>query len=180
MSKATFTLGALAGAIGIAGVVLGSVALAKVQSSTPVAVPSAATATATPESDAVSGSDVHAAAVEACAAADTFRGAVGAVRQPYVDAAKASADWNSPDFIALEGRYFGGVAGELSYLSSHTSPRTPRGIADAVGELHRAATELLDADVRRQPGDISNQALAKLRAADSAVRAACDAEGASK
>ena len=88
MSKATFTLGALAGAIGIAGVVLGSVALAKVQSSTPVAAPSAGTATATPESDAVSGSDVHAAAVEACAAADTFRGAVGAVRQPYVDAAK--------------------------------------------------------------------------------------------
>ena len=42
MSKLTLTLGALAGAIGITGVVLGSVALAKVQSSTPVAAPSAA------------------------------------------------------------------------------------------------------------------------------------------
>ena len=50
MSKATFTLGALAGAMSIAGVVLGSVALAKVESSTPVAAPSTVTVTATPES----------------------------------------------------------------------------------------------------------------------------------
>jgi hypothetical protein len=160
--------------------VIGSVALAKVESSTSVAAPPATTATAAPGADPASGSEVHAAAVTACAAADTFRGAVGAVRQPYIDAAKTSADWNSPDFIALEGRYFGGVAAELSYVSSHTSPLTPRAIADAVGELRRAATELLDADIRRQPGEVSNQALASLRAADGAVRAACDAEGARK
>lgn len=179
MSKATVTLGVLAAAIGVAGVVVGSVAFAKVES-IPSGAASTVTATPRPESATASADDVHTAAVETCVAAETFRAAVGAVRQPYVDAAKLSSDWNSPEFVALEGRYFGGVAAELAYLRSHTSPRTPPGIADAVDKLHRAATDLLDADVRRQPGDVASQALAKLRATYSAVTAACDAEGAGK
>ena len=179
MSKATVVLGTLATAIGLTGAVIGTVALAKVESLTGT-VPSTVTVAATRESAAVSDSDVHAAAVETCVAVDTFRAGVGAVRQPYVDATKSSSDWNSPEFIALEGRYFGGVAAELAYLRSHESSRTPQGIADTVDELHRSATDLLDADVRRQPGDVANRALAKLRATYDAVTAACDAEGASK
>ena len=131
-------------------------------------------------SSTVTAADVHAAAVETCAAAATFRAAVGAVRQPYIDAVKASIDSNSPEFISIEGRYFGGAAAELDYLTAHTSPAAPQKIADAITELHRAATELVDADVRSEPGAVSNEALARLRAADSTVAAACDAEGAGK
>ena len=76
--------------------------------------------------------------------------------------------------------HYGANSVELAYMRSHVSPRTPRGIADTVDELHRAATDLLDADVRRQPGDAASQAFAKLQATYNAVTAACDAEGASK
>lgn len=178
-SKATVVLGALAVAIGVAGVVVGSVAISKVET-VQSGAPSTLTVTAKSESATASVVDVHTAAVEACAATEIFRDAVGSVRQPYVDAAKLSSDWNSPEFISLEGRYFGGVAAELAYLRSHTSVHIPSEIADAVDELQRTATDLLDADVRRQSGDVASQALAKLRSAYGAVTAACDAAGAGK
>lgn len=180
MSKAAVTLGVLGAVLGIAGLVVGSVALAKVQSPSPTAgssVSSVVTVTSTPDT---SSTDSHAAAVETCAAANTFRSAIGAVRQPYVDAAKSSTDWNSPDFIAIEGRYFGGAATELSYLTAHVSPATPQAISDAVTQLHKAATVLFDADVRREPGDASNEALAQLRTAHSAIESACEEAGAGK
>jgi hypothetical protein len=181
MSKGTVVLGTLATVIGIAGVVVGSVALSKVESmSSGSSVASTVTVTATSELQASTDVDVHAAAVATCAAAETFRTAIGAVRQPYIDAAKSSPDWNSPGFVSIEGRYFGGVAAELSYLSVHTNPGAPQAITDAVDELHKAATELLDADVRRAPGDVSNRALAQLRTADGAVKAACEEAGAGK
>lgn len=178
MSRAAVTFGALAAAIGVAGVVVGSVALAKVDSAQSEV--STVTVTATPEPEPASADDVHASAVETCAAAETFRTAVGEVRQPYVDAAKSSSDWNTPEFVALEGRYFGGVAAELDYLRSHLHPSTPHGIVDAVNELHRAATDLLDADVRRLSGDLASQALAKLRSTYDGVTAACETAGAGK
>ncbi|OKH70266.1 hypothetical protein EB74_28095 [Mycobacterium sp. SWH-M5] len=142
--------------------------------------PHTATETAAPEAKAASEADIHAAVDETCAAAETFRTAVGAVRQPYTDAARANPDWNSPEFVSIEGRYFGGVAAELWYLSDRINPAAPRSITDAVKELHKAATALFDADVRREPGDVASRALAQLRSADSAVKGACEEAGAAK
>lgn len=182
MSRASVVLGTLAAAIGIAGVAVGSIALVKVESmsSGSSSSPLTVTMTAAPETREASEADVHAAAVETCAAAETFRTAVGAVRQPYTDAARANPDWNSPEFVSIEGRYFGGVAAELSYLSDRINPAAPQSITDAVKELHKAATALFDADVRREPGDVASRALAQLRSADSAVKGACEESGAAK
>jgi hypothetical protein len=177
MSRATLALGAVATAIGVTGVVVGCIALAKVDAAHSAAP---ATVTATPEPSSPSATDMHAAAVEACAAAETFRTAFRAVRQPYVDAVTAGIDANSPEFIALEGRYFGGVAAELDYLTAHSSPFAPQEITDHLAVLQRAAAELVDTDVRSEPGAVSNEALARLRSADSALTAACDAAGASR
>jgi hypothetical protein len=176
MSKATVTLGTLATAIGIAGVVVGSIALVKVDSM-PLGSSVPSTATVTPEPSPASDVDVRDAAVETCAAFKTFRAALGAVRQPHIDAVKAGADSNSADFIAIEGRYFGGAAAELSFLMAHVSPATPPSIADAVDDLYDAATVLVDADVRSERGEVSNQALFKVRDADRAVEAACAEAG---
>ena len=182
MSRASVVLGTLAAAIGIAGVAVGSIALVKVESmsSGSSSSPLTVTVTAAPEAREASEADVHAAAVETCAAAETFRTAVGAVRQPYTDAARANPDWNSPEFVSIEGRYFGGVAAELSYLGDRINPAAPQSITDTVKELHKAATALFDADVRREPGDVASRALAQLRSADSAVQGACEQSGAAK
>lgn len=182
MSKASVVLGTLAAAIGIAGVVVGSIALVKVESmsSGSSSRPPTITVTAAPETKAASEADIHAAAVETCAAAETFRTAVGAVRQPYTDAARANPDWNSPEFVSIEGRYFGGVAAELAYLSDRINPVAPQAITDAAKELHKAATALFDADVRREPGDVASRALAQLRSADGAVKGVCEEAGAAK
>jgi hypothetical protein len=181
MNRASVVLGALATAIGIAGVAVGSVALVKVDSMSSASSASpTVTVTAAPRSQAASDADVHAAAVETCTAAETFRTAVGAVRQPYTDAARSIPDWNSPEFISIEGRYFGGVAAELSYLSARTNPMAPQSITDAVKNLYEAATGLFDADVRREPGDVASRALAQLRSADNAVEGACEEAGAGK
>jgi hypothetical protein len=176
MSKATVALGAVIATLGIAGVVVASVALVKVQQASSTTT---TTVTATPES-ATAPDHVHAAAIEACAAAETFRSAVGAVRKPYLEATKSSPDWNTAEFVALEGRYFGGVAAELSYLRSHTSAETPERISDAIGDVIRTAAELVNVDVLRLPGAVSDDALGRLRAADKSVSDACDAEGAGK
>lgn len=106
MSRASVVLGTLAAAIGIAGVAVGSVALVKVESpsSGSSSRPSTVTMTAAPETKAAAEADIHAAAVETCAAAETFRTAVGAVRQPYIDAVKSGIDPNSAEFISVEGR----------------------------------------------------------------------------
>lgn len=180
MSRASVVLGTLATAIGIAGVALGSIALVEVESmpSGSSSHPHTVMQTAAPETKAASEADIHAAAVETCAAAETFRTAVGAVRQPYTDAARDNSDWNSPEFVSIEGRYFGGVATELSYLSDRINPVAPQSITDATKELHKAATALFDADVRREPGDVASRALAQLRSADSAVEGACEEAGA--
>lgn len=180
MSRASVVLRTLGATIGIAGVALGAIALVKVESMSSGSSSRLATVTMTaaPEKNAKSEADIHAAAVETCAAAETFRTAVGAVRQPYTDAARANPDWNSPEFVSSEGRYFGGVAAELSYLSDRINPIAPQSIADAVKELHKAATALFDADVRREPGAVASRALAQLRSADSAVKGACEEAGA--
>lgn len=181
MSRASVALGSLATAIGIAGVAIGSIALVKMDSmSSGSSAAPTVTMTAAPESKAASDADVHAAAVETCAAAETFRTAVGAVRQPYIDVVKAGIDPNSPEFVSAEGRYFGGSAAELAYLTAHANPLAPQPITDAMTVLHKSATELLDADVRSEPGAVSNQALERLRAAASAVTAACEEAGAGK
>lgn len=176
MSRAALALGGVGAAAGLAGAVLGGVALSRVESLPAGGSPTVAVSSASASDSAAT----HDAAVATCAAVDTFRAAVRAVRQPYIDAVKAAIASNSPEFVALEGRYFGGVAAELDYLSAHTSLDAPRTITDAVVELRKAATELLDADVRSEPGSVSNEALARLRSADDAVAGACDAAGARK
>lgn len=182
MSRASIVLGTLAAAIGIAGVAVGSIALVKVESvsSGSLSRPPTATVTAAPETTTAAEADIHAAAVETCTAAETFRTAVGAVRQPYIDAVKSGIDPNSPEFISVEGRYFGGTAAELAFLTAHIDPLAPQPITDAMTLLHKSATELLDADVRSQPAGVSNQALEQLRSAASAVTAACEEAGAAK
>ncbi|OWL97092.1 hypothetical protein B7435_27115 [Mycolicibacterium peregrinum] len=129
-------------------------------------------------SAAISQQNQGAAATEACAGLQNFKGGVGIARGAFIDRVDRANDWESSESLGVQGYYFSAVGAELDYLDTRVSPELPSAIVDAFGELRRTLFAVVDSDLRREPASISNGMVDAYSRALVAAESACKAAGA--
>lgn len=172
--KAAITLGALGTTVGVAGLVVGLIALLRPESvmSPPPGATSSVAVTAAPSRE-----ESRAAATEACAGFRNFKSGVGIARGAFIDRVDRANDWESPQSLGTQGYYFSAVGVELDYLDSRVTPEAPEELADAIADLRPSLTAVVDADLRREPASVSNKIVDEYSKALDTVEDACKTAG---
>ncbi len=174
MSRLALALGGVGAAAGIAGAVLGGVALSRVESRPAAGSPTVAVSSAAVASDSAG---AHQDAAETCAAFRNFKAGVGIARGAFLDRVDRANDWESPGSIGTQGYYFGAVGNQLDYLDARVRPDSPAELVSAIAELRPTLTAVVDADLRREPAAVSNTIVDEYAAALKAVESYCTRAG---
>lgn len=168
MSNSAFVLGAIGSTVGIAGLVAGLAAFTREQPAPPTP----------PAASAIPQGNQGAAATEACAGLQNFKGGVGIARGAFIDRVDRANDWESSQSLGVQGYYFSAVGAELEFLDTRVSPELPSEIVDAFGELRRSLFAVVDSDLRREPASISNGMVDAYSRALVGAESACKEAGA--
>jgi hypothetical protein len=158
-TKAVWLLSGAAVVLAVVAVVLGVLALTRSD-------PAPVTTTVTPSAPTYSDDQVSAARDDACAA---VKSVVAAVYEASVPLVAALPNRDSPEYKAALANEQSVVLVEMEYLRLHTSPATPREIAEPMTDYINATLAVLAADTsgqdRNPPAQRGQTAMDKVYAA---------------